>query len=227
MTHGNLYAHRRPNYYKDIWNHALNTPVRNLKSSLMNKGLIGIPDLLRQALDAIETSKTDIVRQATKMGFVDNEGRINPKNIVYFALEFVEGVFMQHFIANILRTCEVTSMIWIHDGIWVYPSPGQAAVHVASDAANKALTQVIWQTTGLIPNQLVTVGIVDLNDQRNRTVSFLEGGTGPTRPQVNMSTHHPIQEVVHEFDYESIELFLLRVTTLVFLRSRRDRPRGN
>jgi hypothetical protein len=113
---------------------------------------------------------------------------------------------MRHFIANILRTCEVTSMIWIHDGIWVCPGPGQSAVHVASDAANRALTEVIRQTTGLIPNQLVTIGIVDLNDQRNRTVSFLEGGTGPTRPQVNMSTHHPIQEVVHEFDYESIEL---------------------
>ncbi len=110
MIQGNRYANRHPNYYKDIWNHALNTPVHNLKSSLMNKGLIGIPDLLKIALDAIETSKTDIIKQATAMGFVDTESRINSKNIVYFALEFVEGVFMRHFIANILRTCEITSM---------------------------------------------------------------------------------------------------------------------
>jgi hypothetical protein len=117
MIHGNPYAKRHPNYYKDIWNHALNTPVRNLRISLMSKGLMCIPDMLFTALNAIETAKPDIVRQAIALGFVDTERRINPKNIVYFALEFVEGIFMRHFIANILRICDVTSVIWIHDGI--------------------------------------------------------------------------------------------------------------
>ena len=207
MIQGNPYANRHPNYYKDIWNHALNTPVRSLKSSLMNKGLMGIPHLLITALNAIETAKPDIIRQATTMGFVDTESRINPKNIVYFALEFVEGIFMRHFISNILRTCEITSIIWIHDGIWVHPCPDQAAVHVASKAANSALASVIKQTTGRTPEKLVTVGIVDLNDQRGKTVSFLEEGSGTTRPQDNTTAHHPIQEVVHEFDFESVECF--------------------
>ena len=71
----------------------------------------------------------------------------------------------------------------------------------------RALAAVITQTTGRTPKQLVTVGIVDLNDQRDKTVSFLEGGSGTTRPQGNTTTHHPIQEVVREFDFESIELF--------------------
>ena len=87
------------------------------------------------------------------------------------------------------------------------PSPGQAAAHVASEAANRALAAVITQTTGRTPKQLVTVGIVDLNDQRGKTVSFLEEGSGATRPQDNTTSHHPIQEVVHEFDFESIECF--------------------
>ena len=114
---------------------------------------------------------------------------------------------MRLFIANILRTCEITSIIWIHDGIWVYPCPGQAAVHVASEAANRALASVITQATGRTPEKLVTVGIVDLNDQRDKTVSFLEEGSGTTRPQANTSAQHPIQEVVHEFDFESVECF--------------------
>jgi hypothetical protein len=168
---------------------------------------MGIPHLLIIALDAIETAKPDIIKQAATKGFVDTESRINPKNIVYFALEFVEGVFMRHFISNILRTCEITSIIWIHDGIWVYPCPGQAAVHVASEAANRALASVITQSTGRTPEKLVTVGIVDLNGQRDKTVSFLEECSGTIRPQANAAAQHPIQEVVHEFDFEGVECF--------------------
>jgi hypothetical protein len=208
MIHGNPYARRHPNYYKDIWNHALNTPVRNLKISLMSKGLMCIPAMLTTALNAIETAKPDIVRQAIALGFVDTERRINPKNIVYFALEFVEGIFMRRFIANILRICDVTSVIWIHDGIWVHPCPGQADVRVASETANRALAAAIIQATGHNPLQLVTVGIVDLNGQRDQTVSFLQECSGTIRPQANDAEQHPIQEVIHEFDFDGVECLL-------------------
>ena len=108
---------------------------------------------------------------------------------------------------NILRICDITSIIWIHDGIWVHPCPGQAAVHVASETANRALAAVITQATGRTPEKLVTVGIVDLNGQRDQTVSFLQECSGTIRPQANAAAQHPIQEVVHEFDFEGVECF--------------------
>jgi hypothetical protein len=223
MIHGNQYANRHPNYYKDIWNHALNTPVRNLKNSLMNKGLIGIPFLLTTALNAIENAKPDIVRQAIALGFVDTERRVNPKNIVYFALEFVEGIFMRHFIANILRICEVTSVIWIHDGIWVHPCPGHAEVREASETANRLLASAIIQASGHTPRQLVTVGIVDLNCQRDQTINFLQECSGRIRPQAYDAEQHPIQGVIHEFDFDGIE-GLLSEENHVSLPIQRTKP---
>jgi hypothetical protein len=81
-------------------------------------------------------------------------------------------------------------------------------VRVASETANRALAAAIIQATGHTPLQLVTVGIVDLNGQRDQTVSFLQECSGTIRPQANDAEQHPIQEVIHEFDFDGVECLL-------------------
>ena len=54
----------------------------------------------------------------------------------FFLLEDLEALWMKSFVASLLQHFVPTSLIWLHDGIWISPAPAR---HI-TDTANRLAT---------------------------------------------------------------------------------------
>ena len=173
---------------------------------LGQQGLFFGESLVGDILSIIEEAKPEIVAQAEFMGFKRYEPRVNEANEVYFALEFVEGLFMRTFIACILQSTQVISIVWIHDGILVRPSPSPTARTEATRNANKVLQASLFRHTGRRSKTTVVMGCQALNHARDEIIKFIhhQYGNVPIRPGPAESQDE-LEQFIHEYDYSQVE----------------------
>lgn len=62
-----------------------------------------------------------------------------PRNRCFFLLEHLESLWMKHFVSSLLTLYVPTSLIWLHDGIWVSPAPSRFFIDTANRLATDAL----------------------------------------------------------------------------------------
>ena len=203
---GSEYARTHPTFAKDILTVALNLDKpRHLAKLRRQRMFFNVPIVI-EMLTIIDRAKPDIVAQAIKLGFNNHGDRINANNIVYFALEFVEGAFMRTFIASMLRSVKVTSMVWVHDGILMSPEPAHFAITNAAQEANAQLQNSLKERTGASSSTVVVVGLTRLEIARQEIIKFIAEGcpqerVGP-RPAISQE---PVHEYVYEYDYFAFE----------------------
>ena len=203
---GTKFATDNPTYYKDILTRSLNVDKRRHIAMLGLQGLFFGEPLVRDILSIIEEAKPEIVAQAEFMGFNRYEPRVNEANVVYFALEFVEGLFMRTFIACILQSTQVSSIVWIHDGILVRPSPSPTARTEATRNANNKLQTLLLRHTGMTSKTTVVMGCQTLNHARDEIIKFIhhQYGNVPIRPGPAESQDE-LEQFIHEYDYSQVE----------------------
>ena len=61
------------------------------------------------------------------------------RNRCFFLLEHLEASWMKHFVSSLLTLFVPTSLLWLHDGIWVAPVPSRAFIDTANRLATAAL----------------------------------------------------------------------------------------
>ena len=108
---GSEYARTHPTFAKDILTVSLNLDRTRHIAKLSRQRMFFTSPIVTEMLTIIDRAKPDIVAQAVRLGFNKGGGKINATNIVYFALEFVEGTFMRTFVASILGSIKVTSIV--------------------------------------------------------------------------------------------------------------------
>ncbi len=203
---GTQFALHNPTYYKDILTRALNVRKGRHLEMLSHQGLFYGEPLVNDLLTIIDAAKPEIVHQAARLGFRRHDPRVNEANEVYFAFEFIEGIFMRRFIASILQSTQVTSLSWIHDGIWVSPSPSSASRKEATKTANKALHVLLLERANLVAHTTIVMGFTNLNGARDGIIKFIKVGApnDALRP-CPAESQDAVEHCVHEYDYRFVE----------------------
>ncbi len=113
---------------------------------------------------------------------------------------------MRCFIESILQTNKVTSLSWIHDGIWVAPSPSASSRTEATRIANKTLHALLFGCTSFVSHFSIAIGFLNLNGARDAIIKFIKVGApndalrpGPAESQ------EAVELCVHEYDYGLVE----------------------
>jgi hypothetical protein len=203
---GTAFATNNPTYYKDILTIALNVDKAKHVAMLRTQGLFFTDPLINEMLNVIDEAKPEIISQATRMGFLRQDPRVNQGNAVYFALEFVEGWFMRSFIASILKSTKVTSMVWIHDGILVAPPPTNGARQEAATAANATLKALLFKHTSTTSATPVVIGCDTQAYARDLIIKFiLQGSDKDSLRPAPAESQCEILEYLYEYDYALLE----------------------
>jgi hypothetical protein len=106
---------------KQLLNMLLNMSPAQAQRHLQ-RSFIFVPPLLSKLLSTIQEGKQAAVDYAVRQGFQAPLAATNT-NILYFALEFLEQKFFQQFTKELCKMQDFTSVIYLHDGIWLEPAP--------------------------------------------------------------------------------------------------------
>jgi hypothetical protein len=113
---------------------------------------------------------------------------------------------MRTFIASILKSTKVTSIVWIHDGILVAPPPTIAARQEAATAANSTLKALLFKhtlTTSVTP---VVIGCDTQAYARDLIIKFiLQGSDKESLRPAPVDSQGEIIEYLYEYDYALLE----------------------
>jgi hypothetical protein len=97
-----------------------------------------VPTYMTDFLSHLQNQKTRALDFAISKGF--DASKCTTKNVIYFALEFLEQAFMRVFLNSICTNNDISSLVLIHDGVYIKPCPDDAVISVAINAACCALS---------------------------------------------------------------------------------------
>jgi hypothetical protein len=101
----------------------------------LQRTFICVPHLLKELLSTIQAGKQVAVDCAIRHGF-QAPPTTTDANVLYFALEFLEQKYFQTFTTELCKMQDFTSVVYLHDGIWLEPAP--LAPHVVAAAMSAA-----------------------------------------------------------------------------------------
>ena len=81
----------------------------------------------------LDARRPGLVSTARCLGF-EPQGT-NDSNVSYFAMEYLEQRYVRYFLASLSQTKELHSVVLVHDGLYLSPSPSHDEVARASEAA--------------------------------------------------------------------------------------------
>jgi hypothetical protein len=100
----------------------------------LQRTFIFVPQLLSELLSTIQAGKHVAVDCAVRQGF-QAPLTTTEANVLYFALEFLEQKYFQTFTSELCKMQDFTSVVYLHDGIWLEPAPLAPQVVAAAMAA--------------------------------------------------------------------------------------------
>jgi hypothetical protein len=129
------FAMSQPGYQKKTLNISLNCDKATMLRHARAKCRFGAVPLRYLAyLDWVDQAKQALL--ASRVPRPPPDPRMTPGvNEVCFLMEFVEATFMNAFVATLARLADLTSVLWLHDGIWVSPPPARAHIDEAMRTA--------------------------------------------------------------------------------------------
>ena len=125
--------------------------------------------LLFDALDARFGSRTPRHASSTNHGF--------------HVLEHPETLWLKHFTSYLCKHLSVTSLIWLHDGIWLSPTPSLTLIQ----AANRHASASIGLAASPLEFRLTSCHTLYLES----LTPLLQGGPLPIDPPSNLSPPSP------------------------------------
>ena len=131
QLNGSRYAHHHPDSAKALLNVSLNTATHKVTGRILAWNC-GLPAPLLDFFRQLQALKL-LVHAAFVLPWEDP--RRNEDNSLYFVLEHYEAIFMRTFAKYFLTYFEPLSMLWIHDGIWLHPSPPELLMQQAEQHA--------------------------------------------------------------------------------------------
>jgi hypothetical protein len=137
------------NLHGDRYKHPMDHPLlqalpKYLPIRVLNKGkgavikdiraaLFFVPSTLENYINTLLRAHDGLVAADALPRVLDE--RITWRNDTYFALERIEGVFMHVLLGTIITATRVDSIFFVHDGVYIAPSPEseliQRAIHTA------------------------------------------------------------------------------------------------
>ena len=112
-----------------------------------------VPFELERLLRNLDVSRSNLVTYAKAQGYVP--GPVTDRNRYYYCMEYLEARFMKAFVSALLQYEHLTSVIWLHDGVWVAPEPSYDSIKKAIACATQG-------------DYLPPVKITNLNEEWNR-----------------------------------------------------------
>jgi len=182
QLHESRYAARHPDFAKGIPILCLTTEVHVVVSWLVEWNF-GITPELRQFFDSVHQYKGIILRDFSHEW---DDPRVNDKNRLYFILEHHEARFLRAFARHVLLNSELQSVIWLHDGIWVYPD---VQPHIVQQAEYNAIRDTNLQVS------VVKTCLRERHDQYMHKIRGLPV-TGPYEPR-----HHVILRQLAQLEW--------------------------
>jgi hypothetical protein len=142
-------------YIKQFLNIALNVTYEKAVNHL-HKHFMFVPDYMLVFLADLQQHKVKAVSFAMRLGF--DTAACEDKNRVYFALEYLEQTFMRTFLRYICTHSHISSIVFIHDGIYVQPCPDEVVLHAATNFACSELniSKLSLRIVNLFPHWLDT-----------------------------------------------------------------------
>ena len=115
----------------------LNTSAENAISLIKSKTLFP-PQVVLQFFRQLEEHRPTIISKAEHLG-CDLSFTTN-KNVAFFALEYLEQRVLRHFLFELSKLCDLTSIVMVHDGIYFSPPAPAETVQLAASLAAGLLT---------------------------------------------------------------------------------------
>ena len=147
---------------------------------------------IRHMLQRINATKTSLLDALERSYGPRTLSASTARNRCYFLLEHLESLWMKHFVSSLLTLYVPTSLIWLHDGIWVAPAPSRSLI----DTANRLATSAIRISS--LPLQLSCTPL--LTKYKEAYQSTLHGSPPPSHdpPPIFVpplrSLHPPLSE---------------------------------
>ena len=94
---------------------------------------------IRHMLQRINATKTPLLDALERSYGARTHSTSTTRNRCFFLLEHLEALWMKHFVSSLLTLCVPTSLIWLHDGIWVAPAPPRSLIDTANRRATTAI----------------------------------------------------------------------------------------
>ena len=163
------------------------------------KSIVRAKPLVFDALDARFGSRTPRHASSTNHGF--------------HVLERPETLWLKHFTSYLCKHLSVTSLIWLHDGIWLSPTPSLTLIQ----AANRHASASIGLAASPLEFRLTSCHTLYLES----LTPLLQGGPLPIDPPSNLSPptpalHPPLTEqLARESFQRMIQRTALPSTTIV------------
>jgi hypothetical protein len=153
---GTRYARAFPRYQKDSFSIMINMHISTFLA-FVHTYVIGTSDRFKEVLVKFQNAK-DTLSRILPPGAPD--GRVNHRNNLYFACERIEAIFIRAMIKTLyVEDAPPESILIIHDGIWIYPPPGEVTLaNAVAYANNKIGMNLNVKVTPLVQehNELIT-----------------------------------------------------------------------
>ena len=130
----------------------------------------GIPSALKEFFALVHQYKSVVLRCFRHEW---EDPRVNDKNRLYFILEHHEAKFLRAFAKHLILNSELMSVIWLHDGVWVFPD---VPPHVVQQAEYNAIRDTDLQVS------IVKTNLRERHDQYMHKIRSLPV-TGPYEPR--------------------------------------------
>ena len=90
---------------------------------------------VRHYLRSINAAKEPLLARLEHENGVRTLRTSGPRNCCFFLLEHLESFWMKLFVSHLLQHFIPDSLIWLHDGIWISPSPPHDLISTANRLA--------------------------------------------------------------------------------------------
>ena len=130
--------YHRPKAPKDLPTHLLNSTLDQTLEYYRQYGYYPSPQV-RQALQRINGAKHSVFAHLNALFGERTLDSLSPRNMAFHILEHPETLWLRHFVIYMHRHHAFTSVIWLHDGVWLSPPP---AADLLAAANTYAATQI-------------------------------------------------------------------------------------
>ena len=126
--------HHRPKAPKDLPTHLLNSTLAQTLEYYRQYGYYPSPQV-RQALQRLNGAKPSVFAHLNALFGDRTLASLSPSNMAFHILEHPETLWLRHFVIYMHRHHPFTSVIWLHDGVWLSPPPAADPLAAANTYA--------------------------------------------------------------------------------------------
>ena len=136
-TSSDFFAHR-PTAPKDLPTILLNSTLGDTITHFNSLGYYPSNQVLA-TLRTIYNAKPSVLDAIEHRFGKRTLSTLTSANRPFHTLEHVETLWLKHFIMYLCQHADISSLIWLHDGVWLSPLPSPACLLAANRAASSHL----------------------------------------------------------------------------------------